>query len=532
MSTSAEQVMSVLVRYFEVAADTGEDARHVEAAARRASADPEFYAALAQVLEADRTCPQRGSMSAYTCLKNYGDAGIDMIIGLPDSTDCCAEQVYALQVKVTEVAGPDLRVRIHLARLLAAAIHLERSSFGTKEARRLRSQPSTDDIVAFRDAWAQLTAVDVAPTLPMHESSQERGADRDLAIDPLRARTAAELVDTLRELRRRAGEPSFREIASHARPHVAPSTIATALNGTRLPTLRVVTALVTGCGGGKEDLDAFTTAWRRVHSAGRLSGQRSREPVDEPGGLNTPIRVEEPTSRDHISSSPSIPVPQEPAREAETRSRAPEGFEEFFRASFRDLVRTAMYAGATLQEAEDATSKTLMEMLQRWTTTEPSLAYARKAVIHNFVKDKTRGPGRIARRLIERGHVLHQEGTEDSQLTAWEGDEWVAHVLSSLPPAQREVMELIVKGLDRDEMAEALGKTKEVIRRNLCDARASLARELHPDQRHPQPPITKASPMEEEEEPLEQLFGEVIALVDTTLGQRDLDLHLEVILAG
>jgi hypothetical protein len=38
--------------------------------------------------------------------------------------------------------------------------------------------------------------------------------------------------------------------------------------------------------------------------------------------------------------------------------------------------------------------------------------------------------------------------------------------------------------------------------------------------------------MEEEEEPLEQLFGEVIALVDTTLGQRDLDLHLEVILAG
>jgi RNA polymerase sigma-70 factor (ECF subfamily) len=170
---------------------------------------------------------------------------------------------------------------------------------------------------------------------------------------------------------------------------------------------------------------------------------------------------------------------------------APDGFEEFFRSSFRELVRAAMYAGATLQEAEDATAKALMEMLRHWDTCKRSLAYARKAAVHNFIKDKTRGTSRIARRLIERGHAPHQEGAEHSQLTAWEDEEWVAHVLSSLPPAQREVMELIAKGLDRDEIAETLGKTKEAIRQNLCDARARLSRELNADGERRQDPNGK-----------------------------------------
>ena len=163
-------------------------------------------------------------------------------------------------------------------------------------------------------------------------------------------------------------------------------------------------------------------------------------------------------------------------------SDAPYGFEEFFRGSFRDLVKTAMYAGAKRQEAEDAAAKALMEMLGRWDTCERSLAYARTATLNNFIKARTRGTRRVARQLVERGgHVPRHEGAEDRQLTAWEDEEWVASVLSSLPTAQREVMELVVKGLDRDEIAEALGKTKEAIRRNLCDARTRLSRELNPD---------------------------------------------------
>lgn len=177
---------------------------------------------------------------------------------------------------------------------------------------------------------------------------------------------------------------------------------------------------------------------------------------------------------------------------------APAGFEEFFRASFRELVRTAMYAGGTLEEAKDAAAKTLMEMLPDWNTRARTLSYARKAVVHNFIKDKTRGPSRVARKLIERGHVPYQEGGEDRQLTAWEDEEWVAHVLSCLPPAQREVMECVAKGLDRDEIAETLGKTKETIRRHLSDARARLARELDPNRDHIQPPRRMARTPREE----------------------------------
>jgi RNA polymerase sigma factor (sigma-70 family) len=186
---------------------------------------------------------------------------------------------------------------------------------------------------------------------------------------------------------------------------------------------------------------------------------------------------------------------------------AHDGYEEFFRRSFREVVRAAMYIGATLQEAEEAANEALMGMLCHWDKCKGSLAYARKATVHNFIKAKTRGTGRVVQRLIERGYVPHLEDAEDSELTRMEADEWVAHVLSSLPPAQREVMELIMKGLDQDEIANALGKTKAAVRRNLCDARARLSRELNangerrqdPDAQHRKQPPRKTAPTPGEE---------------------------------
>lgn len=170
--------------------------------------------------------------------------------------------------------------------------------------------------------------------------------------------------------------------------------------------------------------------------------------------------------------------PPSAADPALPRSASPE---EFYRASFRDLVRAAMIAGASLQEAEDAASETLAAIITAWTRSEYTLAYARRAVINNFIKAKVRGPSRVARRLIERGHVPPREGADDPQLTALEDDQWVSAVLSILPPAQRQVMECIAAGLARDEIPETLGKSKEAVRRNLCDARARLAAVLHSD---------------------------------------------------
>ena len=155
------------------------------------------------------------------------------------------------------------------------------------------------------------------------------------------------------------------------------------------------------------------------------------------------------------------------------------GFEDFFRASFRELVKTAMYAGAAWEEAEDAASATLTEMLGRWEEIRNPRSYARRAVVHNFIKDRTRKPDRIARRMIERTEVRAGEAAGGSQLTAWEDDEWVMELLRYLPSAQREVMALVVDGFSHAEIAMTLGKTSEAVRQNLLAARQRLSRALH-----------------------------------------------------
>ena len=91
-----------------------------------------------------------------------------------------------------------------------------------------------------------------------------------------------------------------------------------------------------------------------------------------------------------------------------------------------------MIPGATPHDAKDAAHKTLVQMYAGWPDPRYTLAYARKAVISNFIKDKTRGPGRVAQRLWERGHVPHREGADDPALTRLENDEWVKDVLSCL----------------------------------------------------------------------------------------------------
>lgn len=159
-----------------------------------------------------------------------------------------------------------------------------------------------------------------------------------------------------------------------------------------------------------------------------------------------------------------------------------DGFEDFFRGSYREVVKTAMVAGATQAEAEDAASRTFEDMLRRWPVTGAPLGYARKAVVHNFIKDKTRGDARTAQRLVERGYVLPSlERTEDDRLDGLEGHEWVVGILSYLTPAQHEVMSAAVSGLTTAEIAEDLGKSQAAIRRLMCDARARLVQVLNSD---------------------------------------------------
>lgn len=88
-----------------------------------------------------------------------------------------------------------------------------------------------------------------------------------LKPDPLTALTKEELLRVMREFHVWAGEPSYREIALRSGKMVGASTLCEALNprkAPRLPSLKVITAFIHGCGGTDDDLTLWTTAWRRV----------------------------------------------------------------------------------------------------------------------------------------------------------------------------------------------------------------------------------------------------------------------------
>jgi RNA polymerase sigma factor (sigma-70 family) len=160
------------------------------------------------------------------------------------------------------------------------------------------------------------------------------------------------------------------------------------------------------------------------------------------------------------------------------RESAPPDFVDFFQRAYRAVIQTLLYAGATYHEAEEAAAAGMEEVFRRWERIRSPLAYARRAALNSFLKEKERGPDRVRHRMA--GHAeARQEGAEDADLTIWEDREWVAQVLGSLPPAQREVMAFITDGFTPREIATILGKTPDAVRQNLHAARARLILELH-----------------------------------------------------
>jgi hypothetical protein len=87
----------------------------------------------------------------------------------------------------------------------------------------------------------------------------------DLRPNPLTARTPEEFTAALRQFRLWAGKPSLRKISRlTTNPHMAPSTLCSALRSNTLPTYAVVQAVITDCGGSEEDQKRFATSWRKL----------------------------------------------------------------------------------------------------------------------------------------------------------------------------------------------------------------------------------------------------------------------------
>ena len=92
----------------------------------------------------------------------------------------------------------------------------------------------------------------------------------------------------LRRYRIWAGEMSYREMAHQCGGTIGASTLCTALGSDELPTLGVVLAVVTACGGSEQHQKHFATAWRKLRLA-REEGAELRAGTAEAPRVLRPV---------------------------------------------------------------------------------------------------------------------------------------------------------------------------------------------------------------------------------------------------
>jgi DNA-binding SARP family transcriptional activator/transcriptional regulator with XRE-family HTH domain len=136
-----------------------------------------------------------------------------------------------------------------------------------------------EQVIAWTDAlaraWPEAVSAERVGTVPGAATVPD-SPGFDLCPDPLTARTAPELVRTLARFRLWAGEPSFREMERACGHAVAAATMCTALKSDNLPSLQLVLAVVSACGGAEDHQQAFATAWRTIRMTHDSGSQRRR----------------------------------------------------------------------------------------------------------------------------------------------------------------------------------------------------------------------------------------------------------------
>lgn len=113
-----------------------------------------------------------------------------------------------------------------------------------------------------RVSRARSTAAAASAAMPILAVGDAAG--HDLRPNPLRARTTTELMETLRQFRTWAGEPSYKTMAGQCGGRAGASTMNIALRKDTLPKLPLMLAIVAGCGGSEEDEKQYATAWRQI----------------------------------------------------------------------------------------------------------------------------------------------------------------------------------------------------------------------------------------------------------------------------
>jgi RNA polymerase sigma factor (sigma-70 family) len=157
----------------------------------------------------------------------------------------------------------------------------------------------------------------------------------------------------------------------------------------------------------------------------------------------------------------------------------PEQFEEFYTAQYLRLVKFLVLLDATVQEAEEAVQKAMLDFWKRCRSgkaPEHPVAYVQRATFRFFVKERQRERERLPREL-QGGHLVVEEHLDDG-LAELEDNQYIERLLEYVTPVQRSVIKLVIDGLSTHEIAVELGKSDANIRQHLKNGRDRLKQHL------------------------------------------------------
>ncbi|GAA4604616.1 DNA-directed RNA polymerase specialized sigma24 family protein [Actinoplanes octamycinicus] len=175
--------------------------------------------------------------------------------------------------------------------------------------------------------------------------------------------------------------------------------------------------------------------------------------------------------------------PAEGPLEAEARPGGlPDWFDDFYRTNFRALVYTARFAlwtrGLDESEAEDIVQEVLTRKIKNgsWSDIEKPLPYFRRAVVLRVISEAESGS-----RKAQPSDAIHDlPGDRPPGQDAWMDEEWIRDLLSTLTPAEREVMSLVLDGFRGPDIAALLGAKETTVRSTTRNARNKLKAQVPP----------------------------------------------------
>ena len=156
-----------------------------------------------------------------------------------------------------------------------------------------------------------------------------------------------------------------------------------------------------------------------------------------------------------------------------------EQLEAFYITQYPRLVKFLVLLDASVDEAEDAVQKAMLDFAQRSRTAKAPnhpVPFVQRAAVRFFIKERQRERERRPREL--RGGHLVIEAYFDDRMTDWEDEAYIERLLECLTDTQRRVIKLVMEGLSTHEIAEQLSKSDENIRQHLKNSRDRL--KLHP----------------------------------------------------